>query len=138
AYHYSLAVLLERYIHFLERQHSLGDVMAESRGGREDRRLKQSFARLYADGSDYVTHERFVRSLTSSQLKVTPKANNIAGLQIADLIAHASQKHILQEKGRFPHEQATFGDQIVQILLDEKYYRSEAGKIEGFGEKLLP
>ncbi|MCF7798222.1 MAG: hypothetical protein K9N36_10715, partial [Candidatus Marinimicrobia bacterium] len=38
-YHYCLALLLERFVMFLEQRDSVGDVMAESRGGREDRRL---------------------------------------------------------------------------------------------------
>ena len=39
-YHYCLAVMLERYVLFLERTKGIGDIMAESRGGKEDNRLK--------------------------------------------------------------------------------------------------
>ena len=46
-YHYCLAVLLERFNYWLNRQAFVGDVMAESRGGKEDRRLKDSFHRLW-------------------------------------------------------------------------------------------
>ena len=42
-YHYCLALLLERFTFFLEHQEVKGDVMAESRGGKEDMRLKKSF-----------------------------------------------------------------------------------------------
>ena len=42
-YHYCLAVLLERFVFFLKRKDACGDAMAESRGGKEDRRLKDSF-----------------------------------------------------------------------------------------------
>jgi hypothetical protein len=51
-YHYCLAVLMERYIFWLEQQDGAGDVLAESRGGKEDRRLKASFARLYERGTE--------------------------------------------------------------------------------------
>ncbi|HTY23872.1 MAG TPA: DUF3800 domain-containing protein [Desulfomonilaceae bacterium] len=44
-YHYCLAVLLERYFFFLNRREVVGDVMAESRGGKEDRRLKAGSSR---------------------------------------------------------------------------------------------
>ena len=79
-YHYCVAMLLERFSHFLENRNARGDVLAESRGGNQDIRLKKSFARLWSDGTDFVTPERFQGILTSRELKVKPKANNIAGL----------------------------------------------------------
>lgn len=78
-YHYCLALLLERYRIFLEQRQTEGDLMAESRGGKEDRRLKDSFSRLWKDGTEYVSPDRFQEVLTSKQLKVKPKANNISG-----------------------------------------------------------
>jgi hypothetical protein len=62
--------------------------MAESRGGKEDMRLKRFFSGLCEQGTQYVGPEQFQRALTSRQLKVKVKANNIAGLQIADILAH--------------------------------------------------
>ncbi|MHB8095491.1 MAG: DUF3800 domain-containing protein [Candidatus Aminicenantales bacterium] len=98
-YHYCLALLLERYVLFLKRNDSYGDALAESRGGKEDRRLKDSFERLYNTGTDFIEAALFLERLTSCQLKVKPKANNIAGLQIADMIAHPSRNEILEENG---------------------------------------
>ena len=46
-YHYCLAVLLERFVFFLKRMTAKGDAMAESRGGKADMRLKESFSRLW-------------------------------------------------------------------------------------------
>ena len=51
-YHYCLEVLLERYIFFLDSVNCPEDVMAESRGGKEDRRLKDAYNRLYKNGTD--------------------------------------------------------------------------------------
>lgn len=136
-YHYALAVLVERFVSWLREQDTIGDVMAESRGGREDRRLKDSFEGIYEKGTDYVQPDEFSRWLTSRQLKVKSKDNNIAGLQIADLIAHPSYKatlarHLRQE---LPEN---FGGQIAQILEEQKYYRNNRGKIDGWGRKWLP
>ena len=50
------------------------DVMAESRGGKEDMRLKGSFRRLWEKGTDYVAPEQFEEVLTSRELKVRPKS----------------------------------------------------------------
>ena len=48
-----VAILLERYIFFLENEGAQGDVMAESRGGKEDMRLKKSFSRLYNEETQF-------------------------------------------------------------------------------------
>ena len=45
-YHYCMAALLERFNFWLRRRGIQGDVMAESRGGKEDKRLKESFKNL--------------------------------------------------------------------------------------------
>ena len=82
-YHYCLAVLLERFAYFLGREGAQGDVMAESRGGKEDMRLKQSFTRLWEQGTPYVEPKQFQERFTSKQLKVKTKSNNIAGCKFA-------------------------------------------------------
>ena len=136
-YHYSLRVLLERYILFLEKIGLTGDVMAESRGGKEDMRLKASYKRVYNEGSEYVAVEKFATFLTSRQLKVKQKSNNIAGLQIADLVAHPSYKATLARKNK-QSLPSNFGGKIARILEKEKYYCSPNGKIDGWGRKCLP
>lgn len=72
-YHYCLALLLERYTFFLEQKETQGDVMAESRGGKEDKRLKASFAKLWQEGTQFISQERFQNVFNSKQLKVKPK-----------------------------------------------------------------
>jgi Protein of unknown function (DUF3800) len=136
-YHYCQEVLLERYVLFLERLGAVGDVMAESRGGKEDRRLKDAFHGIWKEGSSFVSADLFVQRLTSSQLKVKPKANNIAGLQLADLLAHPSFKAMLCRIQDQPLPE-NFGAKVAQILLDSKYHRSPRGKIDGWGCKWLP
>lgn len=126
-------MLLERFTIFLEQHQAQGDVMAESRGGKEDRKLKDSFGRLWADGTDYIVPERFQNALTSKQLKVKPKANNISGLQIADIIAHPSRTEILRENGKRDDELAPFSKKVVAIL-QGKYYQHE-GRI--YGKKFI-
>lgn len=67
-YHYCLRVLVERYVLWLREIDSVGDVMAESRGGKEDRRLKDSFNRLYRTGTEFLEPKIFSDYLTSCQL----------------------------------------------------------------------
>lgn len=136
-YHYCLMVLVERFTQWLNARGVRGDAMAESRGGREDERLKKSYTRIYVNGTDWVAPDLVQARLTSSQLKVKAKANNIAGLQIADMVAHPSFRAVLaRHEGR--DLDATFGGRIGDILVRAKYRRSPIGRIPGFGTKWLP
>ena len=73
------------------------------------------------------------RGLTSKQLKVKPKANNIAGLQLADLIAHPSRNEILHEHGLLEKPLAPFATSIIQIL--QTKYDQQHGRI--YGKKFI-
>ena len=131
--HYCLALLLERYTFFLEQKKIHGDVMAESRGGKEDKRLKASFANLWQEGTEYMSQERFHEILTSKQLKVKSKSNNISGLQLADIIAHPSRNEILHEHGLLDKEPAPFARKVISILQDK--YDRRSGRV--FGKKFI-
>lgn len=134
-YHYCLAVMLERYAFLLQRRGSQGDVMAESRGGREDRRLKDSFTRLWERGTDYVAPDLFRLTLTSKQLKVKAKTNNIAGLQLADLIAHSCRDEILNENGLLEKVLTPFSTQVIEVLQGK--YNQLGGRVAGIGKKFI-
>ena len=134
-YHYCLAVLIERFTFFLDLKDARGDAMAESRGGKEDLRLKNSFLRLWESGTDFMAPGRFQQALTSKQLHVKPKINNISGLQLADLLAHPSRNEILRDQGFMEKTLAPFAVKVIDIL-QRKYYRRE-GRIEGCGKKFL-
>jgi Protein of unknown function (DUF3800) len=139
AYHYCLAALLERFVLFLHYADQRGDVMVESRGTKEDNLLMDSYHRLYHGGTDYVPSNRWQERLTSGELKVKPKSANVAGLQLADLIAHPSRREVLIEHGLISDQRDIFGDQICAILRQSKYHRQfRTGQIEGYGKKLLP
>jgi Protein of unknown function (DUF3800) len=130
--------MLERFVLFLHYGDHRGDVMVESRGRAEDEKLKDSFRRLYKNGTDHILAERWQERLTSAELKVKPKSANIAGLQLADLIAHPSRREILLDHRFINDERDIFGDKICRILRESKYLRSRAGQIDGYGKKLLP
>jgi Protein of unknown function (DUF3800) len=136
-YHYCLTVILERYANWLRDKQGRGDVMAESRGGKEDRRLKDEFSRIYVAGTANVAHAEFVARLTSSQLKVKPKSANVTGLQLADLIAHPSYAAMKATRAgeTLPDN---FGGRVATILERSKYRRGYSGQIDGWGRKWLP
>lgn len=132
-YHYCLAVLLERFVFFLNRMGSQGDAMAESRGGKEDMRLKGSFCRLWESGTEYVAPDQFQAALTSKQLKIKLKANNVSGLQLTDLLAHPSRNEILNEQGLLGRGLGTFAQSVIRILQGK--YDQQGNRM--FGKKFL-
>jgi Protein of unknown function (DUF3800) len=136
-YHYCLTVLIERFVQWLEHQNAVGDVMAESRGAKEDMRLKREFTQIYTGGTDFLVPKLVQARLTSKELKVKPKAQNVAGLQLADLMAYPSYRTALCRHERKPLPLDVNG-QVGQILEDSKYDRSPSGRIDGWGRKWLP
>jgi len=136
-YHYCQEILLERYRLFLNINSAVGDVMIESRGGNEDMRLKKSFRRLLEQGTHNLRAEDLQKHLTSMELKVKSKQLNIAGLQIADLIAHPSRRWFFKNIFNMNDGKNTFGDKIIEILVKDKFFRYK-GEILGYGAKKLP
>lgn len=111
-YHALLDALVGRYAAWLANRRARGDVMAEARGGREDRRLKEAFEHLFE--SARLAH---ADALTSRQLKVRLKAAGIPGLQLADLVALpcAGLLRARHGVGRVPQG---FGAEILAVVED--------------------
>lgn len=138
-YHTALNFVLQRYCGFLHNvARTRGDAMAESRGGREDRLLKESYERLCTRGDRFHSGGWFQQVLTSKKLKVKPKMANVAGLQLADVLVHPLKQHLLADKGLIPERIPSFGSRLVEAA-EEKYNRNlQTGSIEGYGRVLFP
>jgi Protein of unknown function (DUF3800) len=137
-YHYCLTVALERYVQLLQRMGQVGDVMAESRGKRENMRLERAYRYIYNHGSDHVSAKVFQTHLSSKEIKMESKKANVSGLQMADMIANPSCRSLICYKTK-TEMTAEFGRQIVETLTRVKYLKNPAtGKIEGWGTKWLP
>lgn len=135
-YHYCMEIIIERFFFFLEFINAVGDVMVESRGGKEDVRLKKSYQRIFANGTQFIESTKLQKRLTSKELKVKPKMLNIACLQLADLIAHPSRRYMFRKYGINEGKEHVFGNKIIEVI-ENKYYKGKSG-IEGYGIKLLP
>lgn len=135
-YHYCLAVLVERFYKFLAKKNSIGDIMIESRGGKEDLRLKKSYSKIFHEGTNYIKPEVFQKVFTSRELKVKPKSANIAGLQIADLIAYPARQYVFEIYGIEKKLKQTFNDKIIEVI-ESKFVNFQGNK-KGYGIKVLP
>jgi hypothetical protein len=137
-YHLALGFLLQRYCGYLNHVNRCGDVLAESRGGREDRLLRDSYARVYQRGVWVTRAEFFQQALTSGQLKIKPKSANIAGLQLADVLGHPVRQAILREKGHLEDTAPPFAARLLEIV-DSKFNRHlYDGRVWGYGKVFFP
>ena len=139
-YHVALSFLLQRYCGWLNHVNRTGDLMAESRGGREDRLLKNAYAHVWTHGDGLQHSSQFFRRvLTSREAKLRKKSENIAGLQLADLLAHAVRDDILVQYGHLRSEEMAPFDQRVVSAAATRYNRHlYDGRIEGYGRVLFP
>lgn len=136
-YHYCQEILIERFRLFLDIKRAHGDMMFESRGGKEDTRLKRSFKNIMENGTNNLSAADLSNHFTSKEVKIKPKSANVSGLQIADLVAHPVRRWFFQEYYGENDGKTTFGDQVIKILLDRKFFRYRCG-IKGYGAKKLP
>jgi hypothetical protein len=138
-YHLGLGFLLQRYAGYLNHINRVGDVMAETRGGVEDRLLKESYLRVYERGIWGVTNANFFQSaLTTRELKLKSKTDNIAGLQLADLLGHPAKMWVLKHYGKLDVNPGPFGERIMKIVLSKFNHQLYKNKIEGYGYLLYP
>lgn len=136
-YHYLAEIIAEKYVQFLHRQKSVGDIMPESRDAKQNNLLQTAFDNCRAKGTNYLTSEYIESAIIASKLKFRTKKDDIAGLQLCDLIAHPSH-YIVRERLKHVVKLGKFAQTIKDILVSEKYDRSKGGKIDGYGIKHLP
>ena len=137
-YHYLMEILVEKYAQFLERRNAIGDIMPESRQAKKDKLLQKVYELTRENGCNFVNARRMQSVFRSSNLKFRTKKDNIAGLQLCDLIAHPSHiyvRHIMEHDVNL----RAFAEQVINILNRDKYDRAPtSGKIIGYGIKYLP
>lgn len=136
-YHYVTTCLLERFVLWLHRTGNTGDVMGEARNPTHDAQLRRAFRFFYKNGT-MVRPAVIQARLTSKELKLEPKTANVAGLQIADLLAHPAHRSFkFSQLGmQIPNDYGAF---LAQMLERHIYDRNpNTGSIEGYGRKWLP
>lgn len=136
-YNYCLLAIVQRYVGFLNFYNCHGDVLAESRGGKEDLQLKSEFQNIYTNGSTYVSASSFQKALTSKEIKLKKKFHNIAGLQVADIFAHPCKQSVLLENKCINKYCGHFGKKLCEIA-DKKYNRRAViNQVNGYGKVFI-
>ena len=142
---YALAVeyLMQRYQFWMQdykrifRKNIKGDILAESRGGKEDRVTKETYGLVYR-GEGHKELSSADKYYSSKNIKLRKKKANIAGLQFVDLISHPARRYILSQN-HLAHNlrQTSFEQNVVDILVKKKFRRRN-NIIEGSGAILFP
>ena len=115
-----------------------GDILAESRGGKEDRITKETYKLIYQSKGYNLLHNAQY-SFSSSEIKLKKKNTNIAGLQFVDLVSHPARRYILTQNNLGSDlKKTSFEQKIVDILVLEKFRRNSHGIIEGHGTVFFP
>jgi hypothetical protein len=134
-YHYALTVMIERYAFWLSENRTCGDAMAESRGKEPDRELEAEYRKIATSGTKYLKSDSIKKVLTSKELKMRSKDHDIAGLQLADILAHPVKCEALIERdlckpaGGFAKELAA--------AARPKYRGFYKGRVTGYGRVWL-
>lgn len=136
-YHYALEILIERYVGLLNMCEGTGDVMTEARDKEADQQLAVEFETIRTEGTRYHSSDDINSALSSSRLKVKPKWKNIAGLQLADLVAHPLWRQVLEQKGRLQADRDALRNRIRAAANPKRNRQMFTGEVEGYGEKFL-
>lgn len=126
-YFIGLQVILENYINFLERKNAIGNIVIESRHPKQDQQLQIHFYNLKATGT--LFYEQCTLQKHLGTISFPLKADNIIGIQIADMIPNPLNRQLSEMKQKIPG------------LIDEinkKAYDGSIGKDKRFGIKLIP
>jgi len=136
-YHLALRFILERYSAFLKVSGAKGDVLAESRGGKEDTALKLAYRQVWNHGTYYRSKEFIQETLTSKKIKLKKKEHNIVGLQVADLLAYTCKRDILDDVGHVSYTSNPFSISIREVVCSKYNRWQRAGAVWGYGKKFF-
>ena len=110
----ALDFLMERVVMALDSQFgsAIGQVLAESRGPKEDAVFQAEFVRLFLDGTSYVSASWFRHQLIPG-IEFHSKEDNLTGLQLADLLARPCAEKVLNPDST-PDRWPEFRDKLCQ------------------------
>lgn len=137
-YHLGIGFMLQRYCGYLNHINRRGDVMAESRGGKENQLLSASYEWCYERGLwTYTPADSIQQALTTRKLKIKQKSANIAGLQLADILSNPVRKALLLEAGRSTDKLAPFASRLLHTIEGKFNRHLYKGTVWGYGKILF-
>jgi hypothetical protein len=102
-----------------------GIIIAEARDETLDNQLRLSWMDLRTGGTEYISASEVRRHI--AELHIRDKSQNIAGLQLADLIVSPIGRHIIGKPAKMDWN-----------IIKQKFRRDWDGRYKGFGLVVLP
>ena len=124
-YMLSLDILVERFCFEVGHVSKGGVIVAESRDPTLDRGLELGWLNLKIKGTSHFPAREIDRRILALNLR--SKKENIAGLQMADLVVTPIGRHTLGKPDKEDWE-----------IVETKFRRGKRGRVEGYGLVTLP
>ncbi len=124
-YMLSLDVLVERFCFEIGKFRGGGVIVAERRDPTLDRQLELAWLNLKIQGTRYIRARDIEDRVIGLNLRA--KNDNIAGLQLADLVVSPIGRRLLGKSSKEDWQ-----------IVEEKFRRSPNGRVEGYGLVVLP
>ena len=121
----SLDILVEQFAMDIGSRENAGVIVAECRDATLDRELDLAWLNLKIQGTRYMQAREIDRRITALNLR--SKSDNLAGLQLADLVVTPIGRHVL---GKLKKEDYR--------IIESKFRRNTEGNYEGYGLVVLP
>lgn len=126
----SLSILVERFI--FECGPRGGSIVAESRGETFDNALDLAFLDLKIGGTEFISAKKIRQRILSFTIR--DKKENIAGLQLADVVATPIGRHV---HGKKTYPVYSEGGDFFSVV-EPKLRKDWKGNYEGMGLVILP
>lgn len=127
-YMYSLDVVVERFCKELNNTTDSGFICAEMRNPGLDRDLRTAWEKIRREGTAFAPAAEIDEKIVHLTLK--DKKPNIAGMQLADLIATPVGRGVL----KLP----TKDDEVSRVVVKRKFRRGWLNQHRGYGLVVLP
>lgn len=124
-YQLSLEILVERFCFEIGADGDEGHIVAERRDPLLDAQLELAWLNLKITGTQYIEATKVDNRIQGMTLR--KKKDNIAGLQIADLVVSPIGRHVL---GKVDREDFR--------IIEKKFRRSWSGNYQGYGLVIMP
>lgn len=121
----SLDVLVERFCFEIGDQPDGGVIIAEKRDPTLDRELDLAWLNLKIQGTRFLRAKEIGRRVVGLNLRA--KRENLAGLQLADLVVSPIGRHVLGKPEKEDYR-----------IVEAKLRRNTAGDFRGYGLVILP
>ncbi|WP_339029295.1 DUF3800 domain-containing protein [Bradyrhizobium symbiodeficiens] len=137
-YQVLIEAVLERCFYFLSKRNGVAEVNIETKGNR-DKRVKEQYSRIIkTDGLQFISADKLRTVFSSGDMNVLKKNECKPGIQLADLLAGPSLRHIKFVNVGRDEPSGEFTKQLCKILEEKKYYREGNKGPHGYGRVWRP